>query len=130
MAKRRSEQKERYWGEVLQRQARSGLSIAAFCRSEGLSEATFHWWKRALRRQQAKAPRGRRNAEVVRNGSEASPRFVPVRITEAHRPGAIEVVWPNGLSARVPSGCDVAEVQGVLEVVDALARQDEGRPSC
>ena len=130
MSKRRIEEKERYWQGLLQRQARSGLSIAAFCRSEGVSEATFHWWKRTLRRREADSPRRRRNASAVCNGSEASPSFVPVRITEDYRPGAIEVVWPNGLSARVPSGCDVAQVQGVLEVVDTLARQHEGRPSC
>ena len=130
MSKRRSEEKERYWQGLLQRQARSGVSIAAFCRSEGVSEATFHGWKRTLRRREANSPRRRRNAAVVGNGSEASPSFVPVRITEDYRPGAIEVVWPNGLSARVPSGCDGAGMQGVLQIVDALARQHEGRPSC
>ena len=48
MAKKRSEEKERYWRSVLQRQARSGVSIAKFCRSEGVSEPSFYSWKRAL----------------------------------------------------------------------------------
>jgi hypothetical protein len=36
------------WRLRLQRQASSGLSIAAFCASEGLSSASFHSWKRRL----------------------------------------------------------------------------------
>ena len=37
------------WRERLERQRRSGLSIAEFCRKEGVSAVTFHTWKRKLR---------------------------------------------------------------------------------
>ncbi len=46
MAKKRCEEKERYWRAVLERQAGSGVSIAKFCRSEGVSEPSFYSWKR------------------------------------------------------------------------------------
>jgi len=39
------------WQERLERQRRSGLSIAEFCRREGVSAVTFHTWKRKLRGQ-------------------------------------------------------------------------------
>jgi predicted metal-dependent hydrolase len=48
---------------------------------------------------------------------------VPVQITKEHRPATIQVMWPNGLSVQVPTECDPAEVQAVLQVVDALAWQ-------
>jgi hypothetical protein len=36
------------WRQRLERQPASGLSIVAFCQQEGVSEATFHAWKRKL----------------------------------------------------------------------------------
>ncbi len=128
MAKKRSEEKRRYWQAVLERQARSGLSIAKFCRSEGVSEPSFYGWKRALVGGKAKTKRpGRSGARrAAGQTSEASPRFVPVQITEELRPGTIQVVWPNGLSVQFPAECAPAEVQAVLQMVDGLARQGRG----
>jgi len=125
MAKRKNEEKERYWRAVLQRQTRSGVSIAKFCRSEGVSEPSFYSWKRALGGNKAKAKKreSSRTGRVAARISEASPSFVPVQITEERRPVTIQVVWPNGLSVQVPAECDPAEVQAVLQMVDGLARQ-------
>jgi hypothetical protein len=49
MARPKDPQLERLWRRRLERQSSSGLSIAAFCVREGLSEASFHSWKRRLR---------------------------------------------------------------------------------
>ena len=40
--KRRDAGKERFWREVLKRQAASGLSVRAFCRRESLTESAFY----------------------------------------------------------------------------------------
>ena len=37
------------WRQRMKSQLASGLSIAAFCRREGVSQAVFHAWKRRLR---------------------------------------------------------------------------------
>ena len=37
------------WRGLLQRQGSSGLSIAAFCRREGVSQPSFYAWRRRLR---------------------------------------------------------------------------------
>ncbi|MAE69202.1 MAG: IS66 family insertion sequence hypothetical protein, partial [Gemmatimonadetes bacterium] len=37
------------WQQLLAEQAKSGLSIGAFCEREGLRPATFAQWKRRLR---------------------------------------------------------------------------------
>ncbi len=125
MAKRRSVEKERYWRAVLQRQAGSGLSIAAFCRSEGVSEPSFYSWKRALdgSRVKSKTREPSRTRRVAARSPETSPSIVPVQITEERRPATIQVMWPSGLSVQVPAECDPAEVQAVLQVVDTMARQ-------
>ena len=64
MAKARSADRQRYWREVIERQQASGQSIVGFCSKEGLSPASFHAWKRRLRR-----PRRETGQEV----SEAGP---------------------------------------------------------
>ena len=49
--------KEQSWRDLIRRQAQSGQSIRAFCASESVSEASFHWWRRELTR----APRRRQD---------------------------------------------------------------------
>jgi hypothetical protein len=49
MTGRRNQVLWEQWRERLERQRRSGLSIAEFCRREGVSAVTFHTWKQKLR---------------------------------------------------------------------------------
>ncbi|WP_397570297.1 IS66 family insertion sequence element accessory protein TnpA [Schlesneria sp. T3-172] len=44
----RSREKESYWRSHWERQSSSGESIRGYCRRRGLSEATFHYWRRQL----------------------------------------------------------------------------------
>lgn len=46
MIRRRSEET---WRELVARQARSGLSVQAFCRQERLNTWTFYGWRSRLR---------------------------------------------------------------------------------
>lgn len=39
------------WQSIIDRQANSGLSKAAFCRQEVISLATFYYWSKQLREQ-------------------------------------------------------------------------------
>lgn len=41
------------WRELIEQQASSGLSIAAFCRERGLPPSNFYQWRRRLRVSQA-----------------------------------------------------------------------------
>ena len=57
------------WRRVLSRQAQSGLSIAEFCRREGLSPQSLSWWRWKLREERpaaipAAAPEGPRFVEI------------------------------------------------------------------
>ena len=129
MAKKGTGEKEQYWRSVLKRQSRSGLSIAKFCRSEGISEPSFYWWKRRLRagsKRNGKSPKRSGNHSTGGRAFETSASFVPVQIAADDPGAAIRVTWPGGLVAQVPIGCDPSEVEAALRVVDGLGREERG----
>jgi hypothetical protein len=48
-SKSRTERREAQWRDRIQRHAASGQSVAAFCRSESVSDASFFLWRARLR---------------------------------------------------------------------------------
>ena len=104
-------EKESHWREVVTRWQSSGLSMAAFCRQEGLPDKQFFWWKRQI---------DKRDGKVV---TARKVKFVPVRIKDkAARPvvggdGLIELVSPGGFVIRVSAGFDKATLLSLLELV-------------
>ena len=100
--------RESYWRLVLARWKRSGLSVRAFCRAEGVNEPKFYSWRRELLRRDQPQP-------------DPKPAFLPVRVV-ADPPelatGGVEVVLANGRCVRVGIGFDphtLARVVAVLE---------------
>jgi hypothetical protein len=114
MAKTRSEDRRRHWREAIDRQQASGESIVAFCAKQGLSLASFHAWKRRLRRRQRET--GRRSTKQA---------LVPVQIVgdPTADEGRLEVEWPSGVVLRV-QGCDG---QTIVAVVAAIATTPAAR---
>ncbi len=108
MAKVRSADRQRYWREVIERQRASGHSIVGFCAKERLAPASFHAWKRRLRR-----PR----RETGKTGKQA---LVPIQIISDPPAGVgkLEVQWPGGVVLRV-QGCDVQTVAVVVAALSA-----------
>lgn len=86
------------WVDRLARFPGSGLSVAAFCASEGVSVNSFFYWKRQL----AAPPRT----------PAAKPCFLPVRVTPA---APVEVALPNGAVSRLAPGCDLAFVRSLID---------------
>ena len=48
MSSPRSLQREVHWRDIIRRQMAGRLSVADFCRREGVALSTFHWWRRRL----------------------------------------------------------------------------------
>ena len=42
-------QRQAHLQDILDRQTKSGLSAAAFCKSAGIAPQTFYWWRARLR---------------------------------------------------------------------------------
>ena len=84
------------WRKILEKQARSGLTVAEFCRREELSQASFYQWRKKLR------------AEEPNSGS-----FIPLAVLGS---STVSVDLPCGAVVRVPAG-DERALQQVLSLL-------------
>jgi len=123
------------WQRRIDQQQRSGLSIVAFCRKEGVSPGSFHAWRQKLagggsttqspqERTAAETPRratGERaaakpagpNAEL---GASTAAGFVQVPLATAGGREWIEVVLGDGTLVRVPAQ-QTAALTAILRVL-------------
>ena len=90
---------ETAWRERLSRFRRGNLTVAEFCRREGVSNPSFYQWRKRLES-------GRRSSGSRRPSSSGSPAargsnpFVAVSVSSL---AVAEVEFPNGVRIRVPA---------------------------
>lgn len=92
------------WRDLIERQRASGLSVAVFCRRDGVAASSFFAWKRKL------------------GSTPATPVFVEATVAGTPPPprsaGRVEVRLRGGRRVRVGRGFDrdlLAEVVAALE---------------
>lgn len=112
---RRDLAKERRWRELVERQLASGLSARAFCRREGLSEASFYAWRRTLDERD-----GQRGASA-----KSCPAFVPVAVTGGPRAGFV-LELSGGRVLRLPETMPPARLAELVHALDGLAEKARG----
>ena len=103
--------KEGLWRRRLERFQMAGLSVARFCRQEGVSVPSFYQWRKrlaqvALTKKQEPGP-----AEPAA--------FLPVTL----RASSVEVRLPNGVRVQLPAGDDEA----LRVAIDAAGRLPRGK---
>jgi transposase-like protein len=88
--------REAVWGQRLRRFEKSRLTVAAFCRAEGVSAPSFYHWRKRLAERDREAVLAKRVTES----------FVPVRLTAGpaprHGPAAVEIHCPTGCRCACP----------------------------
>lgn len=94
------ESNQQLWTERLQEQTASGLSIRAWCVREGLTESTFHYWRKRLSLTS-------RPATTLIALPNVGPQAAPV----------CEVVTPMGYVIRIASQEQLGWVRSLLEVL-------------
>ena len=92
------------WRERIAAQERSGVSVKRFCEERGLTEQSFYFWRKRLRKQ---APM---RFALVETG--VTPRE---RATEV----ALELVLTTGERVRIGPGVDLTTLRRVLEALRA-----------
>jgi hypothetical protein len=119
---------EVFWRRRIQQQARSGLSLRAWCAQHDVPEWAFYRWRAHLGR--------------FRERPNAQPPFLPVRVAKTEAPefrrpdeatvggGLIEILWADRRRVRVYGGVDrqvLADVLAVLEREGDSASEGCGR---
>jgi hypothetical protein len=123
--------KEQRWRRLLTDWQRSDLAIRAFCSRQGISEASFHAWRKTLAERDGKSiPRRRHGQQQAdrRAAMRAKPRrrqsmassFLPVQIVN-EQASFLEIVCPSGHRLRLGTGVSPQTLTEVLAVL-------EGRP--
>src|SRR3972149_3908651 len=104
--------KERFWRDVLKRQAKSGLSVRAFCQREQLTESAFYAWRRTV---------AERNGEVK---SPRAPAFLPMMMTDrSARESLIELELAGGRILRLPESMPVGRLAELVQALEARAER-------
>jgi len=107
MSKRVDSHQHSRWRERIGRFTQSSLTISEFCRSEGVADGSFYYWRRKL----AELP-----ADQSDSFQSATNRFVPVEVTPVSDRAEVEFSFPNGVSMRLPSA-DRKLLQWAIETV-------------
>ena len=115
-----SGERERFWRELLARQAASGLSVRQFCGREGVSEPSFYQWRKRL----GPTTQQKKNAAAAtRDRPAAAPStdllFLPLGLLGGGAVSSeLEIIHPAGCRVRVVGEVNVASLTRVLEALD------------
>jgi len=130
MPKRVSDERKRYWRDLIERQPTSGLNIARFCADAGVSQNAFYVWKKRLltTTPQVRAAPPRRKH---RRKKAVAKSLVPVRLLPdvGHQPPtakAMEIAWPNGVALRIPADCDSKTLRDVFGLLVSAMKDEIG----
>jgi len=102
-----------YWRGHIRACALSGLSIAGYCRHEGLSTSGYHWWKRRLKARDASGA-----SETLAVAAAFAEVAVARSVSEAGP--ALEVVVRGGRAIRIGPGFDAETLVRVLDVLERV----------
>lgn len=108
------------WAEWIEEQARSGLTIAAFCSLIGVSENSFYVWRRKLRAGVTGQTPGDAMANAAGTSARAAVPFVELTLAgecsgSSAQSRGVEIDLPCGAVVRVPR--DAALLEQVLSVL-------------
>jgi len=95
---------QQFWQMALEACKESGLSIAAFCKKEGITEAAYYYWRRNLR------------GGVSKTEAKSSPNFLEVVMPRSNN-AVLELVFSSGSSLRINPGVDHKMLSQVLSAL-------------
>ena len=114
MARPVDARKHELWRQRLARFRRSKLSVAEFCRSEQISQASFYQWRRKIA---GDMPRS--NGESVKYADTPNAEhFVPMEVASA--PARLQFSFPNGAQLLIDAQ-DPLLLQAVVQAVAAVS---------
>ena len=130
-ARRDRSRREALWRGRIEEQARSGLSVRAYCQRESVAEPSFYQWRRKFAGPRAGG--GLKARPAGDSAQETSPScgaaaFVRMDIVSGGRDGArrgggmIEIESRGGYLIRLSAGFDRSALLEALGAIEALGR--------
>ena len=108
MSKPKQAERREYWRQRIAQQEKSGQSIRAFCREQGLQEHSFYMWRKQLSSSSNKAVRfALVETEPKHNGEQH-----PTRLAAP----SLELILATGDRLQIPA--DAATLRLVLSVLN------------
>jgi len=99
--------KEQFWRMAIETWQASGLSVAKFCKQEGLSEPSFYAWRKKL--------------GIGDINQDCKDKLKPLAFIEVSMPkndsAIIELALTSGNTMRIPPGIDSATLGTVVSVL-------------
>jgi hypothetical protein len=96
----KSEEQHQFAQMVLDTFNSSGLSVAKFCKNEGIPEWKFYFWRRKL------AAKNSDNKIIPASCSnKTTPKFVQIA-QRLQNDSAMRIELPSGVSIHISNGCD------------------------
>ncbi len=108
------------WTERLERFAKSGQTVAEFCRTEGISAASFYQWKQKL------ASVDRNNKTLGKHGRRRKPSaFKRLRVSPPNVSSGVSIRLPDGIVMDL--GSDLLTIEKIVaQVLDHPASTGTG----
>jgi hypothetical protein len=116
----RSAEKESFWRSHLERQSVSGESIRGYCRWRGLSEGSFHFWRREI------ANRDRDGTQTCGRGPAGlmAVKIVDEPSRSSMAAPTLEIECPGGTVIRVREEVSLDVLQRVLRACQQIQSED------
>ncbi len=114
--------KEQHWRQHLAAWRRSGQTVRAYCRAQGLSEPSFYAWRRYLSERRPRTTTADHAADPAQPTlSAAADAFLPVRLVDlpAVTP-PVEVVLRGGRVLRVTAGFSASTLRDLIALLEDL----------
>ena len=123
-SRHRSRKKEKYWRTQMEQWKASGKPISAYCRLNGLSAGTFHWWKRELRLRDTEHVPPEAPESVIPHFAEvkviqdSTGGTEPYYCTSTGSESGLEIVLAGKRCIRVSRGFDASVLLHLLRVLE------------
>jgi len=113
MSKLTPDQRRSIWRERLDRFQSMQLTVAEFCKREGVSTPSFYAWKKRL-------AMDRSNVPTSKHAATTSAKFVPLVVAGAQLP--IRMTLPGGAAVELPIDQPEQTVQLMIAAIKATQR--------
>ena len=132
MARGLSPIKVQEWTGRLLRFQDSDVTVAQFCRSEGVSQPSFYQWKNKLRDQLPPTESPNRRPALSGNRTSKRPAFKAVQMTSSSQPcasqPALTVCMPGGIQIEVAD--NLSAIQAVMRELLRTENVSSGAAAC